>query len=131
MADAFVNRFASESNLPIRAISAGTMASREVNPTVVAAMSMIGIPIDHQLPKQIMQWHVDHAEKVITMHCGVDPENCPARFFEREDWSIDDPAGQPLEAVVKIRDQIRFKVDELIATLSKPDAAVFDSKAKP
>jgi len=114
MAEAIFNRIATEKNLALHAISAGTVAGREINPVVVTAMSMIGVSMGTQKPKQLMQWHVDVADKIITMHCGVDPENCPTRFKESEDWGLDDPVGLDLPAVCRIRDDIAAKVKELV-----------------
>jgi protein-tyrosine-phosphatase len=55
----------------------------------------------------------DDAHKIITMGCVID-ESCPATFMLTEDWGLDDPAGQPMEEVRRIRDQIERKVSELI-----------------
>ena len=118
MAEAFFNKLARERSLEMKAISAGTVAARQVNPVVVEAMLKAGCPIEHQRPKQLMQWHVDAADRVITMHCGVDPEHCPARFFESEDWNLDDPAGQTIEIVMRIRDEIEQKVTALVAGIA-------------
>lgn len=118
IAEAMVNQWAQERNLSVRAISAGTVCGKVINPTVIEAMNEIGISLTGQQPKQIMPWHVNNAQKIITMHCGVDPENCPRRFLEvAEDWAIEDPAGKPIETVRAIRDQIEIKVKRLLDDL--------------
>jgi len=53
------------------------------------------------------------------MGCGVDAEACPAKFILTEDWGLDDPAGQPIEAVRLIRDEIGRRVDTLLEELSQ------------
>ena len=68
-------------------------------------------------PKQLTQAMADTAERTITMGCGVDSEACPARFMVTEDWGLDDPAGQPIEKVREIRDQIRIRVQALLDEL--------------
>jgi len=57
---------------------------------------------------------VDRADRVITMGCGVDAGACPIRFSRSDDWRLDDPAGQPVEKVRAIRDQIRERVARLL-----------------
>jgi arsenate reductase len=118
MAEAFMNRFAEERNLPLRAVSAGTIAGSALNPVVVEAMKEIGFSMDGMKPKQLTQEMVDGATRVITMGCGVNAEACPARFIVTEDWGLDDPAGQPIEKVREIRDQVRERVERLAENLA-------------
>ena len=118
MAEAFVNRLAAERHLPIRGLSAGTEAGERVNPLAAQAMAEIGIPLDGQTPKQLTQPMADAAGRIITMGCGVDATSCPARIHLSEDWGLDDPAGQSIEKVREIRDQIRQKVEGLLAELA-------------
>jgi hypothetical protein len=54
------------------------------------------------------------------MGCGVDVEACPAKFLLTEDWQLEDPAGQPIEKVREIRDQIKIKVDCLLRSYQSP-----------
>jgi arsenate reductase len=115
MAEAFVNHLAREHHYPIRGLSAGTEAGERINPLAEQAMAEIGISLQGQAPKQLTQDMADAADRVITMGCGVDATSCPARIHLAEDWGLDDPAGQPIEKVRKIRDQIRSRVEELVA----------------
>lgn len=118
MAEAFVNRLAGERGLAVRGASAGTAMGKGLNPQAVAAMAEVGISMAGQSPKMLTQELVDQAERVVTMGCGVDASACPARFLVTEDWGLDDPAGQPIEAVRAIRDQIRARVDRLLDELA-------------
>ncbi len=122
MAEAFLNKFAAERKLPIHAISAGTVAGSSLNPVVVESMREIGIMMDGMKPKQLTQEMVDGANRIVTMGCGVDAEACPARFLVTEDWGLDDPAGQPLEKVRTIRDQVRERVEHLVHVLSTEES---------
>lgn len=117
MAEAFTNRLAHERGLPVRAISAGTVAGERINPVAEAVMAEIGVPMDDQRPKQLTQAMADGAARTITMGCGVDADACPARIHLSEDWGLDDPAGQPIETVRAIRDQIRARVEALLREL--------------
>lgn len=110
MAEAFLNAAGSTA---FHAESAGTMVADRVNPVVVDAMREEGIDISSQAPKVITQEMADQADLIFTMGCAID-EACPATFLPVEDWGLDDPAGQPMETVRRIRDQIRMKVTELL-----------------
>ncbi len=116
MAEAFFNRFARERGFDLRALSAGTLPKfREINPVAVQAMNEVGISMEGQTPKQMKQGDVDNAARIITMHCGVDPVRCPSGLPETcEDWNLEDPAGQAIEKVREIRDEIRVKVEALL-----------------
>ena len=120
MAEAFVKKLASDHNYPIRGLSAGTEAGKRVNPLAVQAMAEIGISLDEHKPKQLTQAMADAADRIITMGCGVDATSCPARIHLSEDWGLDDPAGQSLEKVREIRDQIRTRVEAMIADIMLP-----------
>ena len=119
MAEALFNASAAKLGLPVRAASAGTIAGSSVNPTAVQAMAEIGIDMSGARPQQLTQGLVDQASRIITMGCGVDADACPARFLVTEDWGLDDPAGQPIERVREIREQIRTRVDALLEELKK------------
>lgn len=110
MAEAFLK--ASGSNRLV-AESAGTLPTERVNPVVTEAMREVGIDISGQTPKVITQEMADEADLIFTMGCAID-EACPATFLPAEDWGLDDPAGQPIETVRQIRDQIRMRVTELL-----------------
>lgn len=116
MAEAFVNHEARERGIPIRAESAGTVAGEKINPAAESVMREI-VLMDGQRPKPLTQEMVDEADRVITMGCGVDAEACPARVIFSDDWSLDDPAGSPVEKVREIRDQIRERVETLLTEL--------------
>jgi arsenate reductase len=115
MAEAFTNAVADERALAVRGVSGGTTPADSLNPAVVEAMAEIGVPLAGKKPKMLTAEMADEADRIITMGCGVSVESCPARVYVCEDWSLDDPAGQPIERVRVIRDQIRAKVDELLS----------------
>ncbi|MFI5385128.1 MAG: arsenate reductase ArsC [Fimbriimonadales bacterium] len=115
MAEAFLQKLAAERGLSIRALSAGTVGGSRLNPMAVQAMAEIGIDMSGQEPKLLTQAMADEADRIITMGCGVDAAACPARFLVTEDWGLDDPAGRPIERVREIRDQIRDRVERLLA----------------
>ncbi|UWF77652.1 MULTISPECIES: arsenate reductase ArsC [Microbacterium] len=95
--------------------SAGSMPASDINPVAVAAMAEVGIDIAGEQPKVLTTDAVQASDVVITMGCG---DACP--FFpgkRYEDWKLDDPAGQGIEAVRPIRDEIRRRVEELVADL--------------
>lgn len=114
MAEALVNHRAAERGLPVRALSAGTVAGQEINPAAREVMAEIGIPMEGQQPKPLTQVMADAADRVVTMGCGVDAEACPAHIHLSSDWGLDDPKDAPLKKVREIRDQIRSKVNALL-----------------
>lgn len=95
------------------ALSAGTLGAGELNPIVVEAMAEIGVPLDGQTPKLLTPELVAAADRIISMGCGVNADACPVKFLLTEDWALDDPAGQPIEVVRRVRDQIRERVEAL------------------
>ena len=116
MAEAFFNELARGREMT--ATSAGTQPGSEVNPTVVEAMQEAGIDLSGERPRQLTAEMWQGAERVITMGCGV-AESCPAGFLVTEDWGLDDPHGQPLQTVRNIRDQVKERVEALIADLER------------
>jgi len=99
------------------AVSAGTQPADEVNPAVVQVLREIGIPTERLRPKLLTREMVGDADRVITMGCGV-AESCPALLYGvMEDWGLEDPAGQPLEKVREVRDEIIRRVDRLLEEL--------------
>ena len=95
--------------------SAGSAPADTINPAVAAAMREDGIDIAHEKPKILTTDAVEASDVVITMGCG-DP--CPYYPGKRyEDWVLEDPAGQGVEAVRPIRDQIKSRVQELVDDL--------------
>jgi len=96
--------------------SAGSTPANELNPGVVEAMREIGIDISHEFPKPLGDELVRAADVVITMGCG---DACPIYPGKRyEDWELDDPAGQDLETIRRIRDEIDSKVVALLDQLA-------------
>ena len=95
--------------------SAGSAPAETVNPAVVQAMDEVGIDIAKESPKLLTTDAVQAADVVVTMGCG---DACPVFPGKRyEDWQLPDPAGQGLDAVRPIRDGIRRRVEELIASM--------------
>ncbi|MFJ5879800.1 arsenate reductase ArsC [Kitasatospora cineracea] len=95
--------------------SAGSMPGDQVNPSAVAAMAEVGIDISDQKPKILTTEAVQASDYVITMGCG---DACP--FFPGKkylDWKLEDPAGQGVEAVRPIRDEIKGLIEGLIAEI--------------
>lgn len=117
MAEAFTNALAKERGLAVRALSAGTVAGKEINPAALAVMREAGVSMEGQSPKQLTQAMADSADRVVTMGCGVDADACPARIHLSEDWGLDDPKGQPLEKVRTIRDEIKARVETLLSEM--------------
>ena len=117
MAEAFTNALAAERGLSVRALSAGTVAGAEINPQALAVMQELDVSMAGQSPKQLTQALADSADRIITMGCGVDAAACPARIHLSEDWGLDDPKGQPAENVRAIRDEIKARVERLLAEL--------------
>jgi len=98
--------------------SAGTAPVDTINPTVIEAMNEMGIDLlrDRATPRLLTDAAVEESDVVITMGCG---DACPFYPGKRyEDWALDDPAGQPLEVVRGIRDEIDKRVGALIKVLT-------------
>ncbi|MEV4177933.1 arsenate reductase ArsC [Nonomuraea sp. NPDC049709] len=96
--------------------SAGSAPADQVNPVAVEAMRESGIDITTAQPKILTVDAVEASDVVVTMGCG---DACPIFPGKRyEDWKLDDPAGQGVEAVRAIRDQIRTRVEKLIGELT-------------
>ena len=110
MAEAFFNHAAQGMAI---AYSAGTYPGDLVNPTVVQAMSELGIDLSQKQPQLLTQEMLDAAERVITMGCNVE-EACPANMVITEDWALEDPKDKPLEKVMEIRNQVQRRVESLI-----------------
>ncbi len=95
--------------------SAGSMPADQINPTAVEAMLEVGIDIRAERPKVLTPDAVRASDVVVTMGCG---DVCPIFPGKRyEDWALDDPAGQGIDAVRTIRDDIRGRVLHLLAEL--------------
>jgi protein-tyrosine-phosphatase len=99
----------------IEVLSAGSAPAASINPTAVAAMAEEGIDISAEQPKILTTDAVKASDVVVTMGCG---DTCPYYPGKRyEDWVLDDPAGQGIEAVRPIRDEIRRRIETLIGEL--------------
>ncbi len=95
--------------------SAGSTPGEEINPNAVIALEELGVDMSEAFPKPLTDEVVRAADVVITMGCG---DACPIYPGKRyEDWSLDDPAGQDLETVRRIRGEIDARVQALIAEL--------------
>jgi protein-tyrosine-phosphatase len=99
----------------IRVCSAGSDPGEVINPAVVAAMAELGVDLSEEFPKPLTDEDVRAADVLVTMGCG---DACPIYPGKRyEDWTLDDPAGQDLETVRRIRDEIDRRVQALISGL--------------
>jgi protein-tyrosine-phosphatase len=99
----------------VEVLSAGSAPKDSINPQAVAVMAEEGIDIANQQPKVLTDDAVIASDVVITMGCG---DTCPFYPGKRyEDWVLDDPAGQPIEKVRVIRDQIKKQVEDLLAEI--------------
>ena len=95
--------------------SAGSAPAREVNPAAVEAMREVGVDLTAASPKVLTVDAVQDSDVCITMGCG---DTCPVFPGKRYlDWNLDDPAGQGIEAVRVLRDEIRALVQDLLAQL--------------
>jgi arsenate reductase len=96
--------------------SAGSAPADSVNPAAVAAMLEDGIDMSAETPKILTDEAVRASDVVITMGCG---DTCPIYPGKRyEDWQLDDPAGQGVDAVRPIRDEIRRRIEALISEIA-------------
>ena len=114
MAEAFFKKYAKNK---FNVISAGTTPSLHLNPTVVLVMAEIGINLKNHQPKLLSSSMIENSIKTINMGC-MDKESCPALFVnDIDNWNIDDPKEKSIDAVRKIRDQIKVDVLNLIKSL--------------
>jgi len=112
MAAGFLRHLAGDT---IEVRSAGSEPAERINPVAVQAMAEEGIDITAEQPKILTTEAVKASDVVITMGCG---DTCPFYPGKRyEDWVLDDPAGQSIEVVRPIRDEIRRRVEHLIEKL--------------
>ncbi|MFC4127322.1 arsenate reductase ArsC [Nocardia rhizosphaerae] len=112
MAQGFLTHLAGDA---IEVRSAGSAPGDALNPAAVEAMAEVGIDITDQSPKILTPDAVETSTVVITMGCG---DACP--YFpgvDYRDWQLDDPAGKGVAAVRPIRDEIRARIEDLIAEL--------------
>ena len=99
----------------VEVLSAGSAPKDTINPIAVEAMAEIGIDIANNTPKVLTNEAVEESDAVITMGCG---DVCPFYPGKRyEDWVLEDPAGQGIEPVRVIRDEIKKRVEQLLSEL--------------
>jgi protein-tyrosine-phosphatase len=99
----------------VEVLSAGSAPKDSINPVAVEAMAEVGIDIANNTPKVLTTEAVQESDAVITMGCG---DVCPFYPGKRyEDWVLDDPAGQGIESVRVIRDEIKSRVEKLLSEL--------------
>jgi arsenate reductase (thioredoxin) len=109
MAAAFLTHLAKDK---VEVRSAGSAPADTVNPAVVEAMKEAGIDVSAEIPKMLTREVVQASDVVITMGCG---DACPVFPGKRYlDWQLDDPAGQGVDAILPIRDEIEHRIRALI-----------------
>ncbi len=109
MAAAFTRRMA---NANVVVLSGGSAPASSVNPMALAAMEELGISLADEQPKKWTMEMLHEVDVVISMGCGDDCPILPGK--ERLDWEITDPAGQDLDFVRRVRDEIRLRVEEFL-----------------
>lgn len=100
----------------VEVLSAGSAPKDSINPVAVEAMAEVGIDIANNTPKILTDEAVIASDVVITMGCGDTCKFYPGKRYE--DWQLDDPAGQGIESVRVIRDQIKEKVNKLLSEIT-------------
>ena len=103
------------SNGTVEVLSAGSMPGNQINPVAVEAMAEVGIDIAGEQPKKLSTEAVQASDVVITMGCGDECPYFPGKRYE--DWELTDPAGKGIETVREVRDEIKARVENLIASL--------------
>ena len=99
----------------VEVLSAGSMPADQINPAVVEAMLEEGIDIRAEVPKVLTTDAVQESDVVITMGCG---DVCPVYPGKRyEDWQLEDPAGQGIDAIRPIRNEIRQRIEGLLSQI--------------
>ena len=100
----------------VQVLSAGSAPKDTISAVAVEAMLEEGIDIAHNIPKVLTDEAVEASDVVITMGCGDACKFYPGKRYE--DWQLDDPAGQGIEAVRPIRDNIRERIEQLISEIA-------------
>ncbi|HCT77666.1 MAG TPA: heat-shock protein HtpX [Micromonosporaceae bacterium] len=112
MAAGWLRHFAGDQ---IRVLSAGSAPAASINPVAVQAMAEVGIDITGSIPQKLEYETAQESDVIVTMGCG---DACPYFPGKRyEDWVLTDPAGQPIEVVRQVRDEIRDRVKALVSEL--------------
>ena len=96
--------------------SAGSQPADKINRAAVEAMAELGIDMSAEVPKVLTTEAVKESDVVITMGCGDECPYFPGKRYE--DWVLEDPAGKGVESVRPIRDQIKGRIEDLIASLT-------------
>lgn len=96
--------------------SAGTQPGEQLNPAVVSAMDEVGIDITSQVPTKLTDEMAQASDVIVTMGCGDECPYYPGKRYD--DWPLEDPAGQPIEVVRRIRDDIEARVRGLVDELT-------------
>jgi arsenate reductase (thioredoxin) len=112
MAAGFAREIAGDS---ITVFSAGTQPGEHLNPAVIEAMAEVGIDITTQSPTKLTEEMAMTSDVIVTMGCGDECPYYPGKRYD--DWPLQDPAGQPLDVVRHIRDDIQHRVRALVAEL--------------
>jgi len=99
----------------VRVLSAGSAPAESINPAAVEAMAEVGIDITAAVPQILTTEAVQESDAVVTMGCGDACRYFPGKRYE--DWKLDDPAGQGVDAVRPIRDEIKVRVEALLEDL--------------
>ncbi|MCL2420053.1 MAG: arsenate reductase ArsC [Conexibacteraceae bacterium] len=99
-----------------QALSAGTTPATHVHPAVILVMNELGIDLSSRTPQRLTRELAQQADLVVTMGCGDECPFIPGKRYI--DWDLTDPAGQPIERVREIRDDIDRRVHELLGELS-------------
>jgi arsenate reductase len=119
MAAGLLDQFA-DGRVHIR--TAGSDPADQINPAVVEAMAEVGVDLSKEFPKPLTDEVVKAADAVITMGCG---DACPIYPGKRyEDWELEDPAGQDIETVRRIRDEIAGRVRSLLDEVAPDEPSV-------
>ena len=114
MAEALFTRAAGDAN---EARSAGSRPAACVHPEVAGVMRELGIDVSRNTPHRLDDEDMRWADIVVTMGCGDECPFIPGKRYI--DWELDDPAGQPVERVREVRDEIRWRVEGLIGELAE------------
>ncbi len=121
MAKALFNHLAQIRGLSLRAESAGTEQVDHVHAGVIEVMRELALDLSGESPKLLTNEMVERAGRVITMGCAVDAITCPAVYLKDvDDWGLPDPKDKDLDKVRAIRDDIRQRVERLMASMDSP-----------
>lgn len=101
----------------VEVLSAGSMPGKQINPVAVEAMAEVDINIAGEQPKVLTETAVKESDVVITMGCGDECPYFPGKRYE--DWELTDPAGQGIETVRAVRDEIKARIETLLVSLGE------------